>query len=375
MGLAVARASNDNANALTYAKTFSSFELEDFLTKLVVVSSSHPNEETRMRTPFLQLTVAFTMAVCALAPTASQAQTGDGGYPQRALKLVVPFPAGGGVDAVGRLLAERLSANLRQPVLVDNRPGAGGALGTLAVARSPADGYTLLLNTNGHAILPHLQKTEWDAVADFVPISQVLVLPMMVFTNVNSPIKSLGDLITAAKANPGKVSYGSSGIGGPIHLGMEMFASQAGIKLLHVPYRGNAPMVTALLGGEVAVTLDTLAVSYPQVRAGKFRAIATTSPTRLKIAPDVPTIHEAGVSGFDYLGWQGILAPAGTPPSVVARLSAELRKILEMPSVRQKLEELGYEPRNATPEEFLAIIKDDSVRYRKVILDAQIKAE
>jgi tripartite-type tricarboxylate transporter receptor subunit TctC len=134
-------------------------------------------------------------------------------------------------------------------------------------------------------------------------------------------------------------------------------------------------MVTALLGGEVAVTLDTLAVSYPQVRAGKFRAIATTSPTRLKIAPDVPTLNEAGVSGFDYLGWQGILAPAGTPPSVVARLSAELRKILEMPSVRQKLEELGYEPRNATPEEFLAIIKDDSVRYRKVILDAQIKAE
>ncbi len=325
--------------------------------------------------PFLQWTAAFTMAVFTISPTVALAQAGDGGYPQRAIKLVVPFPAGGGVDAVGRLLAERLSASLRQPVLVDNRPGAGGALGALAVARSPADGYTLLLNTNGHAILPHLQKTEWDPVTDFVPISQVLVLPMMVFANANSPIKSLADLIAAAKANPGKVSYGSSGIGGPIHLGMEMFASRAGVKLLHVPYRGNAPMVTALLGGEIDVTLDTLAVSYPQVRAGKFRAIATTSPTRLKIASDVPTISEAGVSGFDYLGWQGILAPAGTPPAVVARLSSELIKILEMPAVRQRLEELGYEPRSSTPAEFLAAVKDDTVRYRKVITDAQIKAE
>ena len=324
-----------------------------------------------MKTSILQLTLA--LAACSIVPAA--AQTADGGYPQRAIKLVVPFPAGGGVDAVGRLVAERLSASLRQPVLVDNRPGAGGGLGTSAVARAPADGYTLLLNTNGHAILPYLQKTDWDPVADFVPISQVLVLPMMVFANINSPIKSLGDLIASAKANPGKVSYGSSGIGGPIHLGMEAFASRAGVKLLHVPYRGNAPMVTALLGSEVDVTLDTLAVSYPQVRSGKFRAIATTSPTRLKIAPDVPTISEAGVPGFDYLGWQGILAPAGTPPAVVARLSSELLKILEMPAVRQKLEELGYEPRSSTPGEFLATIKSDSVRYRKVIADAQIKAE
>jgi len=323
----------------------------------------------------LQVTATLAVATFAIAPAKAQAQSGDSAYPQRAIKLVVPFPAGGGVDSVGRLLAERLSASLRQPVVVDNRPGAGGSLGTLLVARAPADGYTLLLNTNGHAILPHLQKTEWDPIADFIPVSQVLVLPMMLFANANSPIKSLSDVIATAKANPGKVSYGSSGIGGPIHLGMEMFASRAGIKLLHAPYRGNAPMVTALLGGEIDLTLDTLAVSYPQVRAGKFRALATTSPVRLKLAPEVPTMSEAGVPGFDYLGWQGIFAPAGTPPAVIARLSSELMKVLEMPAVRQRLEELGYDPRSSTPTEFSNTVKEDSVRYRKAIAEAKIKAE
>lgn len=323
-----------------------------------------------------QVTAAFAMAAAvAIVPARVQAQANDGAFPQRPLRMVVPFPAGGGVDSVARVLSDRLSASLRQPVLVDNRPGAGGSVGTLLVARAPADGHTLLLNTNGHAILPHLQKTDWDPVVDFVPVSQVLVLPMMVFTNASSPLKTLKDLVAAAKANPGKVSCGSSGIGGPIHLGMEMFASRAGIKLLHSPYRGNAPMVTALLGGEVDLTLDTLAVSFPQVRAGKFRALATTSPVRLKLAPEVPTVSEAGVPGFDYLGWQGIFAPAGTPAPIIARLSSELMKILEVPAVRQRLEELGYDPRSSTPSAFAAIVKEDSVRYRKAIAEAGIKGE
>ncbi len=323
------------------------------------------------RRTFLHL--AAPLGAGLLGPVAAHAQ--DAAFPQRPLRLVVPFPAGGGADSVARLLPERPGARLGQPVLVDNRAGASGSIAALAVARAPADGYTLMLNTNGHTILPSLQKTEWDPVKDFAPLSEVAGLPLVIFTKADSRITSIGDLIAAAKRNPGKLSYGSSGSGGTLHLGMEIFAHRAGIKLLHVPYKGNAPMATALIGGEIDLYMDTMAVSVPLVRQGRLKALATTSATRVKLLPDVPTLAESGLPGFAYQGWQGLFAPAATPAPVLARLAAEIGRVMATPAVRQKIEELGYEPRGNSPREFAATLDDDLKLYRQIIAQAGIKGE
>jgi tripartite-type tricarboxylate transporter receptor subunit TctC len=296
-------------------------------------------------------------------------------YPDKTIRLVVPFPAGGGADAVARLVAERLSVRLEQTVMVDNRAGAGGSIGALAVANAPSDGYTLLINNNGHAIVPNLQSVTWDPVKDFVAISQVSVLPMIIFTNAKSPITSVDQLIALAKSSNKILTYGSSGIGGPLHLGMELFAKRADIKLLHVPYKGNAPMVAALLGGEIDLTMDTRAISYPLTQQGKLRALAVSSSKRLKSTPELPTLIELGLTGFTYEGWQGIFAPKNTPSTVVAKLNKELNLIIENPDVRKKLEDLGNEPHPSTQKEFSDLVQSEFIRYRKIITENQIKGE
>ncbi|VCU72065.1 Tripartite tricarboxylate transporter family receptor [Pigmentiphaga humi] len=313
------------------------------------------------------------LAAGVLLAAAPPAQASD--YPTRPIRLVVPFPAGGGVDAVARALSKELGATLGTTIVVDNRGGAGGAVGTSDVARSAPDGYTLLLTTNGHSILPHIQRTDWDPIKDFSPVSQVAVLPMAILVNARSPITSLPDLIATAKQAPGKLSYASSGIGGPFHLGMEMFKNMAGIDILHVPYKGNAPMATALLGGEVQMSMDTLAVSLPQVKAGKFRAVAVTSGHRLRLLPGVPTVGESGVPGYEYQGWQGVLAPAGTPPDIVAKLNAALVQVIAMPRVNEQLEQLGFEPQSSSTAEFAGLISSDLEKYGKVIRTTNIKAQ
>ena len=296
-------------------------------------------------------------------------------YPDKTIRLIVPFPAGGGADAVARLVAERLSVRLEQTVMVDNRAGAGGSIGALAVANAPSDGYTLLINNNGHAIVPNLQSVTWDPVKDFVAISQVSVLPMIIFTNAKSPITSVDQLIALARSSNKILTYGSSGIGGPLHLGMELFAKRADIKLLHVPYKGNAPMVAALLGGEIDLTMDTRAISYPLTQQGKLRALAVSSSKRLKSTPELPTLIELGLTGFTYEGWQGIFAPKNTPPTVVAKLNKELNLIIENPDVRKKLEDLGNEPHPSTQKEFSDLVQSEFIRYRKIITENQIKGE
>jgi tripartite-type tricarboxylate transporter receptor subunit TctC len=296
-------------------------------------------------------------------------------YPTRPIRLVVPFPAGGGVDAVARILAEKMTTELGQAVVVDNRGGAGGSLATSLVKNAAPDGYTLLLTTNGHTILPTIQKTDWDPIKDFTPIAQVVAVHFMVLVNANSPITSFKQLVATAKSQPGKLSYASSGIGGTLHLGMEMVKSAAAIDMLHVPYKGNAQMTTALLGGEVNVSMDTLAVSLPQVRQGKFRGLAVTSSKRLQLVPDIPTISEAGYPGFEYAGWDAILAPAGTPPAIVTRVHAALVNALATPAVRQRLSDVGFEPKISTPAEMAALIASDLQKHRKVVRDANIKAE
>jgi len=296
-------------------------------------------------------------------------------YPDKTIRLVVPFPAGGGADAVARLVAERLSVRLDQTVMVDNRAGAGGSIGALAVANAPSDGYTLLINNNGHAIVPNLQPVTWDPVKDFVAISQVSVLPMIIFTNAKSPITSIDQLISMARSSSKAMTYGSSGIGGPLHLGMELFAKRADIKLLHVPYKGNAPMVAGLLGGEIDLSLDTRAISYPLTQQGKLRALAVLSSKRLKSTPELPTINELGLTGFTYEGWQGIFAPKNTPPAVVAKLNKELNSMIEQADVRKKLEDLGNEPHPSTPKEFSDLVQSEYIRYKKIITENQIKGE
>ena len=296
-------------------------------------------------------------------------------YPDKTIRLIVPFPAGGGADAVARLVAERLSVRLEQTVMVDNRAGAGGSIGALAVANAPSDGYTLLINNNGHAIVPNLQSVTWDPVKDFVAISQVSVLPMIIFTNAKSPITSVDQLIALARSSNKILTYGSSGIGGPLHLGMELFAKRADIKLLHVPYKGNAPMVAALLGGEIDLTMDTRAISYPLTQQGKLRALAVSSAKRLKSTPELPTLIELGLTGFTYEGWQGIFAPKNTPSTVVAKLNKELNSMIENPDVRKKLEDLGNEPHPSTQKEFSDLVQSEFIRYRKIITENQIKGE
>jgi tripartite-type tricarboxylate transporter receptor subunit TctC len=296
-------------------------------------------------------------------------------YPEKTIRLIVPFPAGGGADAVARLVADRLSLRLDQTVVVDNRAGAGGSIGALTVANAPSDGYTLLINNNGHAIVPNLQSVTWDPVKDFVAISQVSVLPMILFTNAKSPIASIDQLISLAKSSSQSLTYGSSGIGGPLHLGMELFAKRADIKLLHVPYKGNAPMVAALLGGEIDLSMDTKAISYPLTQQGKLRALAVLSAKRLKSTPELPTINEMGLTGFTYEGWQGIFAPKNTPSSVVLKLNKELNLMIEQTDVRKKLEDLGNEPHASTPKEFADLVQSEFIRYKKIITENQIKGE
>ena len=333
--------------------------------------SPSKNHQWRKPVSRLQLAASFLGVLIATLHLFASAQD----FPNRPIKLVVPFPAGGGVDAVARTIAEKLAIELKQPVIVDNKGGAGGALGAGLVARSAADGYTLLFANNGQAVLPHLQKIDWDPIKDFMPVSSVATYAMVVLVNSNSPIKTIPDLIQAAKAQPGRITYGSSGLGGPLHLGTEMFRSAAAIDIVHVPYKGNAPMTLALLGQEISMSMDTLAVSLPHIKSGKFRALAVTSQRRMTLLPDVPTIREVAIPDFDYEGWQAVFAPANTPAPMVAKLNAALNKVIGQPSVSQRLIELGYEPKPSTEQELGTLIAKDLLVYKKVIQEANIKAE
>jgi tripartite-type tricarboxylate transporter receptor subunit TctC len=312
-----------------------------------------------------------SLLCAALIPMTGTAQT----FPVKPIRIVVPFAAGGGVDAAARVLAQKLSDAFGQPVLVDNRGGAGGSIGTEAVARAAGDGYTLLHTTNGHITAPSLQKLSWDPIKDFEAVSQIAAFPFLLVAHPSVPAKNLAELIALAKQSPGKMSYGSSGQGGPLHLGMELFKSMAGVDIVHVPYKGNGPLAAALLAGEVQVAMDSGAVTIPNVRAGKFRGYAVTGLTRSTIIPELPTMAEAGLPGYDYQGWHGLLAPAGTPREVVARLNTEMIRILALPDVRERFTGLGYEAVSGSPAQFGTLIANDLVKIRRIIQTAGIKAD
>jgi tripartite-type tricarboxylate transporter receptor subunit TctC len=313
-----------------------------------------------------------SLLVC--LPLAAAAQASD--FPGKAIRIVVPFPPGGATDAAARLVAVKMSEHWGQPVLVDNRAGAGGNVGSDLVAKSPADGYTLVMGVTGsHAINASLySKMPYDPVTDFVAISQVAVVPNVLVVHPSVPVKNLAELVALAKKEPGKLNYASLGNGTAAHLGMEMLKSDAGVDITHVPYKGSAPAVSDLLAGQVQMMVDGLPSALPHIKAGKLRAIALTSLRRAPSLPDLPTIAET-YPGFYADAWSGLFAPRGTPQPVVDKLSAEVQRILKLPDVREKLVALGAEPVGSTQAEFTAHVKREIDKWAKVVKTSGAKVD
>jgi tripartite-type tricarboxylate transporter receptor subunit TctC len=281
--------------------------------------------------------------------------------------------AGGVVDTTARALTPRLAEGLGQPVIIDNRPGAGGNIAADAVAKAPADGYTLLITTHGHAISPGLyKKLPFDAAKDFAAITQIASSYLVFVSSLKVPAANVQELLALARAQPGRLNYGSTGLGAPPHLVGELFKMTTGIDMVHVPYKGDAPMYLALLAGEVDVAFGPLGNAIQHIRSGKLRALAMTNPTRSAAIPDVPTMAEAGVPNFVATGWLGLFAPAGTPGAVVDRLYAEMTKVLLIQDIRDRMPGWGYETVGSKPHEFDKRFKSDLALYAKVIREARI---
>jgi len=313
-------------------------------------------------------------ALLLLLPLVASAQD----YPAKPVRIVVPYSAGGNADILGRTLAQKLGDALKQPFVVENRAGANGGIGTDFVAKSVPDGYTLLVTASGPiTVNPTLYKSvPYDALKDFAPISECAVYQYVLVTLATSPWKTIADIVAAARAKPGAVSYGSTGVGGGNHLSGELFALATGSQLTHVPYKGSAPALADLLGGQLSMMFDTVITSVPQIRAGKLRAFAVSSGKRASSLPDVPTMQEAGIKGFDISQWQGFLAPAGTPKAIVDRLNAETLRAMHAPDVVERIAvQGGNDIVTGTPEEFAALIKSDLQAYAKLLRDAKIPAQ
>lgn len=317
-----------------------------------------------------QLLAGVALAAAALSGPA-QAQ----GYPSKPVNIVVPFAPGGATDIMTRLLAERLSKRLGQPVIVENKPGAGTMIASEYVAKAPADGHTVLMAASSLGIAPSLySKVNYDPVKSFAPISLVASVVHVLEVHPSVPVKSVGELITWLKANPGKANYGSVGAGTSTHLESELFNTMAGVKMVHVPYKGSAPALTDLVGGSLQVMFDAWASSGPFVKDGRTRLLAVTTAQRSKILPDVPTVAESGLPGYEAMPWLGLLAPAGTPDAVVKKFHDELMEVLKEQAVQDKFHSLGLDIIGNTPQEFADFIKKDITKWAKVIQETGAKA-
>ncbi len=297
------------------------------------------------------------------------------GYPTHPIKLIVPWPPGQATDLAARMAAERLSPVLGQPVVVDNKAGAGGTIGCEEAAKSPADGYTLVAGSSGPiSISPNVQKVRYDPVRSFAPISLLAVNPFVLVVNPKLPVRDTKDFIALLKANPGKYSFASSGAGATSHLMSTLFNSMAGVQAVHVPYKGSSQSITDVVNGQVAYTIETVPAVAGLVKAGKLRALGVTSTRRAVAMPDVPTLADT-LPGYELLGWIGLMAPAGTPKQIVDRLSAETQKIMQDPEIRQRFMAAGMEPAGDTPEEFARFIKSQNDRYGSVARSAHIRLD
>jgi len=320
---------------------------------------------------------ALALAACCLAgaPLAS-AQTGA--YPSRPIKFIVPLIPGGGNDLLARVIAERMGPAVNQPVVVENKPGAGGNVGTEYVARQPADGYTILITSPTHVINPAFYlKLPYDPIRDFMPISLIATIPFVLTVNASVPARNVKELIALARSQPGKFTYGTAGVGTPHHLSIEMLRSATGIDVVHVPYKGAGALVPALVAGEITMTIGALSSLLPHIQSGRLRALGTAAIARTPALPEVPSIADAaGLPGFDMVSWFGVLAPAGTPPAIVGRLTMEINRIIQNPQVaKERLAPVGLEPVGTSAEAFADVLKTELVKYAKVAKEAGIKPE
>src|SRR5438874_1503466 len=317
-------------------------------------------------------TVLAFLAVVLAGAAASQ------DYPAKPVRLIVPYVAGGNADIWARTLAQKLTESLRQAFVVENKPGANGGIGTDFVAKSAADGYTLLAVASGPIVVnPVLYpKVPYDPVRDLAPVAQCAVYQYVLVTRTDAPYKSIADLVAAARAKPGALAYGSTGIGGGNHLAAELFGLASGTRFNHIPYKGSAPALADLLGGQLAFMFDTVITSVPHIRSGRLRAFAVSSAKRAPSLPEVPTMQEAGFAGFDMSQWQGVLAPAGTPSALVRKLNGEIVKAMHAPDVVERIAvQGGNDIVTGSPEDFGALIRADLERYGKLIREAKIRAE
>lgn len=314
-------------------------------------------------------------AAAALAPWSAEAQAPDA-WPGRPIRFILPFPPGGGTDILGRLIAERLTANLGQPVVTENRGGAGGNVGAEAAAKSTPDGYTIVLVAPSLAISTSLySKLNYDPAKDFAPVSLVATVPNVMITHPSVPANTLVEFIRLAKTKPGEMNFGSGGSGTSNHLAGELFNIVAGVKLVHVPYKGVNLAMNDVLSGRIQLVVIGIPAAAPHIKAGKLRALALLAPARSPVLPDVPTVAEAGLPNFEVTTWYGILAPAGTPGPIVARLNAELVKIMHAPEMKEKLDAMATDAVTSTPEEFAGLIRREIVKWGEVVRDAGLKAD
>jgi tripartite-type tricarboxylate transporter receptor subunit TctC len=334
-----------------------------------MTAASFTPSPRRRRTLLLRagaLTLGLGIAGLAFAQPAT--------WPTRSISLVVPFPAGGTTDVLARALADKLSQSLGQPVIVESKPGAGATLGADYVAKAKPDGYTLLMGAVHHTIATSVyKKLPYDFQKDLAPVTVVAMVPnVLVINAANTPAKNVAELVALAKASPGKLAYGSNGNGTAQHLIGTQFQASTGTSLLHVPYKGSGPLTTDLLGGQVAMSFDTITPVLQHIKSGKLRALAVTTARRSSVLPEVPTLEEAGLKGFDIGTWFGVLAPAATPKDVVARLNAEMVKIIHSPDFAQRMQAIGAEPLGGTQEDMARQIREETAKFAKLVKEGGV---
>jgi len=321
------------------------------------------------------LPILWVAAGLAFASGEAAAQAPDA-YPGKPIHLILPFPPGGPTDILGRIIAERMTTDLGQPVVIENRGGAGGTVGAEAAAKSPADGYTIVLVAPSLAISPSLySKLNYDPVRDFAPVSLVGVVPNVMVVNPSVPAKTLDEFIALAKTRAGGMNFGSGGSGTSNHLAGELFNLEAGVKLVHVPYKGVNLAMNDVITGQVQLVVIGVPAALPFIQSGRLRALAVIAPQRLAVLPDVPTAAEAGLPTYEVTTWYGVLAPAGTPKPIVAKLNAEIARVMQAPDLHDRFAAIGIQVRTSTPEEFAAFIRQEMAKWAKVVREAGLKAD
>jgi len=319
----------------------------------------------------LAVASAFAPLLCLWAsPTLAQA------WPKQPITLIVPFPAGGTTDVLARALADKLSPALGQTVIVESKPGAGATLGADYVAKAKPDGYTLLVGAVHHTIASSVyKKLAYDFQKDLMPITTIAIVPNVLAVKADSPAKNVAELVALLKAKPGAYNYGSNGNGTAQHLIGTQFQNLTGTEMAHIPYKGSGPLTTDLLGGQVTMSFDTITPLLPHIKAGKLRALAVTTAKRSSALPDVPTLEESGLKGFNIGTWFGVLAPAGTPKEVMARLSTEMVKVIQSAEFRQRMAEIGAEPIGNSPDQMAKQVQDETAKFAKLVKDAKVTIE